>query len=160
MAGRPPIPLPVRFWGKVDRRSSDECWLWTGAEHGKGYGGIQVDKKSIPAHRVSWELAHGPIPHGMSVLHRCDVPRCVNPAHLWLGTHEDNMRDMVAKGRGHWGVATHAQVVACRTLFEKENWSARKIAGELRLTIDIVQAIIARRTYKNIGPVAPSDGQP
>ena len=54
------------------------------------------------AHRVAWMLAHGPIPRGMNVLHRCDVPRCVNPDHLFLGTQHDNVRDMIAKGRARF----------------------------------------------------------
>ncbi len=88
----------LRFWGKVEKGRG--CWLWTGTKNRGGYGRVTIKKPvTAMAHRVAWELAKGPIPSGLSVLHRCDVPGCVNPKHLWLGTNADNMRDMFAKGR-------------------------------------------------------------
>lgn len=75
------------------------CWVWTKALHAKGYGVIAVGRSSDRAHRVAWKLNKGPIPAGLMVLHRCDNPPCVNPAHLFLGTNSDNMRDAVGKGR-------------------------------------------------------------
>ena len=96
-------PLADRFWPKVDKSGGpSSCWLWTaGVVGGTGYGKIQDTRggRYLRAHRVSWELAHGPIPDGMRVLHRCDNPPCVNPAHLFLGTDADNQHDMRAKGR-------------------------------------------------------------
>jgi len=74
------------------------CWLWTGACVDSGYGVIRYGK-SLRAHRVSWQIHNGPIPEGMGVLHRCDVPCCVNPAHLFLGTDGDNVRDRDKKNR-------------------------------------------------------------
>ena len=76
------------------------CWLWTQALKGDGYGHKHYEGKYQSAHRISWKLNRGPIPDGMFVLHHCDVMRCVNPDHLFLGTHEDNMRDAHEKGRG------------------------------------------------------------
>lgn len=95
----------ARFWSKVDRRGPDECWLWTGTRHNWGYGMFTEPrtKKRFGAHRAAYAEKVGPIPPGMFVCHSCDVPACVNPAHLFLGTHVDNMRDMVAKGRGRTG---------------------------------------------------------
>jgi HNH endonuclease len=94
--------LADRFWEKV--KKTDGCWEWTARRLPKGYGTIScVDHRtSLCAHRVSWELHNGPIPDGMWVLHHCDNPQCANPDHLFLGTHTQNMRDMLAKGRGRW----------------------------------------------------------
>ena len=69
----------------------------------KGYGSFSVDGKSCPAHRVAFELTHGPIPEGQVVRHKCDVPGCCNPAHLELGTSADNNRDRDERGRGAKG---------------------------------------------------------
>lgn len=91
-----------RFWSKVD--TSDGlfgCWIWTASRFTKrgGYGQFHEWPKVRYAHRVAWELTHGPIPDGMVVMHACDNPPCVNPQHLSLGTIADNAQDMVAKGR-------------------------------------------------------------
>lgn len=76
-----------------------------------GYGKLKSDDGLIGAHRASWILANGPIPDGLCVLHRCDNPPCVNPAHLWVGTHADNAADKVAKGRARGGppLLTHCR---------------------------------------------------
>lgn len=84
------------------------CWLWSGAWNATGYGKVADGRRSnVLAHRRAYEACIGPIPKGLHVLHRCDTPCCVNPAHLRLGTHEDNMADMRAKGRavGHAGAS-------------------------------------------------------
>jgi hypothetical protein len=94
------LGVTARFWAKVDK--SGECWLSTGARRGDGYGAFQVEsKRQIGAHRFSYILHHGDIAEGTIVMHSCDVPICVNPAHLSLGTPSENTRDAVRKGR--WG---------------------------------------------------------
>ncbi len=88
----------VRFWTHVDK--SGDCWIWTGARYALGYGAFgPKGTGAMGAHRYSWILAHGEIPTGMLVLHKCDVRCCVNPDHLFLGTQKDNIADMIAKGR-------------------------------------------------------------
>lgn len=100
--GGPHCPsLLERFWVQVDK--SGDCWLWTGAKSPSGYGQFAVNRQPTRVHRYSWELANGPIPAGLSVLHRCDVRNCLKPEHLWLGTAADNQRDMTEKGRGRVG---------------------------------------------------------
>lgn len=95
------IPVEQRFWKKVIKKGNDECWLWTGSINSSEYkyGRIGVNGKNELAHRVSWILTYGNIPEEMNVLHKCDNPQCVNPNHLFLGTHQDNMDDMINKGR-------------------------------------------------------------
>lgn len=104
---KPPRPKPSRrlspeerFWAKVEK--TDGCWIWSGATNKSGpfgYGQFRIPGNRVPAHRVAWEMIHGPVPEGLWVLHDCDMPKCVNPSHLFLGTAKDNAADMIAKGR-------------------------------------------------------------
>lgn len=90
-----------RFWTYVDKAGPDECWLWNKSCTAAGYGQIWRVDNMFYAHRVSYELTHGPIPDGLDILHSCDNPPCCNPAHLRAGTAADNARDMLDRGR-HW----------------------------------------------------------
>lgn len=87
-----------RFFGYIENDDKG-CWIWKGAQAGGGYGTFFFEGKQVPAHRRSWEIQNGPVPKGLWVLHKCDVRACVNPDHLFLGTRQDNMDDMKAKGR-------------------------------------------------------------
>lgn len=105
MAGKSTKSWQERFWRFVDRSqfSPGGCWMWTGGNNGK-YGVMGVGGKNGVqryAHRLSWTMDNGDIPDGLHVLHRCDNPPCVNPAHLFIGTVRDNALDKSRKGR-HW----------------------------------------------------------
>lgn len=90
-----------KFWAKVDRRGPDDCWPWTASTNQDGYGKMVKGGRSQGAHRISWEIANRRRPDG-DVLHSCDNSRCVNPRHLTVGTHCQNMRDAAERGR-FWG---------------------------------------------------------
>lgn len=106
----PPARLPIDdryailFLSKINRAAGDDgCWLWTGGIDAHGYGAmalcIEGKPKTVKAHRLSYEMAHGPISPFIQVRHRCDVRHCVNPGHLIAGSNADNQADLVARGR-------------------------------------------------------------
>jgi hypothetical protein len=87
----------TRFWTLTERVGP--CLIWKSTLDRNGYGRFTWDHRQRFAHRLAWLFSRGPIPNGMHVLHTCDNPPCVEPLHLFLGTQQDNMRDMLAKGR-------------------------------------------------------------
>ena len=137
-------PLGVRFHEKYRVDPTHGCWLWLGATGRDGYGNIGIgcrfkgNRRTLAAHRVSYELHHGPIPPGMFVCHKCDVKACVNPTHLFVATHAQNMADMIAKGRHKTPAVTEGHRIA-----------GLKLRGEgqplAKLTSASVAAIRARR---------------
>lgn len=160
----------ARFWAKVDK--SGECWLWKGSLFTNGYGAIRWEGRNRRAHRVAWELVNGPIPDGLLACHTCDVPACCNPAHLFLGTHADNMADMIRKGRGGnrgkfarrginqpphvfgerhpRALLTEPQVLEIRRLWAEEGYSLRRLAKMFQIHFMTVKFIVSRKTWKHI----------
>lgn len=93
-----------RFWSRVDASGGlGSCWPWMGGKKPDGYGSFWLNGGNALAHRFAYEQSRGPIPLGYLVMHSCDNPPCCNPAHLSVGTNDDNMADMVAKGRAARG---------------------------------------------------------
>jgi len=105
-----------RFWALVDKSDLGGCWLFTGHLDRNGYGRYGGGPRRTHTHRLTYRLCVGPIPHGLFVCHRCDVPACCNPQHLFIGTQKDNIQDAVHKGRmasgSRHGSRTHPERVA------------------------------------------------
>ena len=135
----PPEDVAKRFWEKVDRPSADECWKWKASRSKTGYGHFHIGRRTLLASRVAWELTHGPIPEGLCVCHKCDNPFCCNPTHLFLGTREENYRDMVAKKRTRYAVRgnaklTEVQVRQIRREYIPWTMGASKLAAKFGVT--------------------------
>lgn len=136
-----------RFWSKVNKTGS--CWNWTGMRFRLGYGAIRRDRKMVSAHRVSWELHHGTIPGNLHVLHRCDNRSCVNPDHLFLGTHDDNMRDKVTKGRGAASL-TAEQVVEIRQRYRAGDVTQRELARTFNVDPSNISYIVSGKSWSHL----------
>ncbi len=141
--------VATRFWDKVSK--TDGCWLWNGMRTHSGYGRFRIGGKICRAHRIAWELVYGTIPEGIFVLHKCDNRVCVNPEHLFLGSHNDNMKDMVKKNRQATGMQsghyTHPERTARGIRSGRYTHPERTARGEghgrAKLTWDQVNTIRA-----------------
>lgn len=139
-----------RFWARV--KKTDGCWLWLGRCDKDGYGQSGIGK----AHKVSFELTNGSTPDGMSVLHRCDNPPCVNPAHLYAGTPADNMNDRL--NAGHYGrgeshpmaVLDEAAVLKIRSLYVPRQNGVTVLGKQFGVAPTTIHAIVTRKIWKHI----------
>lgn len=166
------IPPEIQLRDRTEERG--ECLIWTGPTANFGYGSLTYLGTIRRAHRVVWEMANGPIPEGMCVLHRCDTPPCVRLAHLFLGTRTDNMADKNAKGRGvphpenlrpgyrgpvgskhHKAKLTEEQARSVFTL-RAEGLSQYEIADRIGIAQAGVWCILKRRTWKHLEGVVPT----
>jgi hypothetical protein len=154
-------PLADRFWEKVNRRGPTECWPWTAATNEHGYGVMNPGRHSGPtikAHRVSAELAGMDIA-GRAVLHSCDNPPCVNPAHLRPGTLADNGADMAARDRSMHGSRnpnsrlTEPEVAVIKRLV-LEGIEHRVIAARFDVSRATVSYIAEGKTWRRVPPAA------
>lgn len=148
-----------RFWPKVAKRGPDECWLWLGTKPAFGHGQFRLNGRAVYAHRFCWELVHGPLAAGddVCVLHKCDVPACVNPNHLFVGTRKENLADMRRKKRGSepphykgsrnsFAKITEADVRAIRA----EPLTAQALADKYGLGVNNINKIRQRRIWKHV----------
>lgn len=145
-------PLADRFWEKVDKRGTNDCWEWQGALDRKGYGEIKAgrSRKIVRAHRLAWILEHGECPNDLLVCHQCDNPKCCNPHHLFLGTFQDNLADMRKKGRHAygekhgWAKLSDKQVEELREKFATGQYTLAQLSKEYGIQSHHVSRIINR----------------
>lgn len=148
------IPLRERFEEKFTPEPNSGCWLWTAATLPFGYGvlGSGGKRGNVRAHHAAWRLYRGDIPDGMWVLHKCDNPACVNPDHLFLGSHRDNVDDCMAKRRTTFGARNAAARLSneqARSIFQsREHTDA--LATRYRVSGDTVRAIRAGRRWSRV----------
>ncbi len=139
------------------------CWIWAGRRNIDGYGIIHVGNGKGATHRVSWELHNGPIPDNLCILHKCDNPPCINPDHLWIGTHRDNIEDCIAKGRrgtcangGQKGEnnpsakLNEEQVAQIKFLLEEGQLTQAEIGGMFGVSRDAVNNIKLGRKWAHV----------
>lgn len=152
------------FWSKVDiKGNKKECWEWKGARKPKGYGNVCVDKKTLMAHRVSFELANNMvIPNGLMVCHSCDNPPCCNPSHLMLGTTSSNAIDMLIKGRQKKPESaargstngnsklTENDVLNIREKYENKELNQYQLADIYNVTQPTIGFIVRKETWRHV----------
>jgi len=156
--------ITARFMSKVDKDGPTvahvdglgSCWIWIAYRRRDGYGQMRVGGRMLSAHRVSYELHNGPVPNGLCVLHRCDVPGCVNPTHLFLGTKADNNRDRNAKQR-HASGEQHgsarlsaANVLEIRKLYAAGGVFQRELGKRFGVTTMSISHILSRKRWRHV----------
>ena len=155
----PRLKMPERFWQHVKKQSG--CWIWVSSTDKKGYGLFQLPLGSgryrlMHAHRVAWALANGPIPLGKHICHACDHPSCVRPDHLFMGTHRDNMQDMMAKERQRCGERINTAKLTATAVLDIRRHSAdagipgTALARQYGVTKQAVYHILHRRHWRHI----------
>ena len=151
--------LPSRFTDKVKIDASDQCWEWTAGKIQDGYGRFKWQRVLWLAHRLSYVLYNDvEIPDGLIIMHNCDNPSCVNPAHLRLGTVADNNADMIAKGRGRGltgeahGSAKliEADVLQMRDLYASKKYTCEQLGKLFHIGKSQAHNIIARKQWTHI----------
>lgn len=139
--------LEKRFLSRVIRTSN--CWGWSGTKKKTGYATLIEKGKEVRAHRLSYQLNVGKIPQGQHVLHKCDNPPCCNPRHLFLGTHQDNMRDKKIKGR-HARKLNWEKVSLIRKRCKK-GWNKQGgaiLSKEFNVSAGTIYEIVSNKTWK------------
>ena len=141
--------IKERFFEKVDVRELTECWTWKASVDRTGYGRFYMNGKGEMAHRASWWMHNGEIPEGMLVLHHCDNPPCVNPTHLFLGTHQDNAIDRNNKGRNVGNrKLTDEEVIEIRKKYIPWKYSTYKLASEYGVSQPQIGLIVNNKTRR------------
>jgi hypothetical protein len=145
-----------RFMSHV-QKSDSGCWLWNAYRNHNGYGQLTVcpGNKRMLAHRVSYLLHVGEIPSGLCVLHKCDVPACVNPDHLFIGTKKRNSEDMVAKGRaagakGECHVCSKLREQDVVEILKSRHVARKELANQFNVTPRTINGIWSREIWRHV----------
>lgn len=144
--------LEERFIEKIEIVTESGCWLWNGYIREGRHGQSSMNGRVVYAHRLSWELAYGPIPKGLVVCHKCDVPFCVNPNHLFIGTQADNIGDCVRKSRHTFGEKKYCAKLSADQVrrIRSDGRGPSAIADEFCISAPTVCDIKARRSWRHI----------
>jgi len=145
----------IKFMEKFEY-SENNCWEWKACKNYGGYGVMRVNKINILATHFIWIFLHGDIPDNKIICHRCDNPGCINPSHLFLGDHNDNVQDMIKKGRARKarGIAVNTnklnenQVIEIRKMYFENNIMQKDIAKKYNVTPNAIRAILIRKSWK------------
>lgn len=140
---------------RIQPISESGCWIWTGATNGVGYGDVRVPDGRALAHRLAFEAVNGPIPDGVMIRHRCDIPSCVNPAHLLPGSQVDNMADMRARerqSRGERRPTSKLTAGLVREIRRRATSGATiyRIAKDQKLSWHTVWKVVKRTSWRHI----------
>lgn len=144
-----------RFMANVQK--TETCWVWMGYKHPSGYGQFSIKHKSIRAHRFSYIMKHGKIPDDMIICHKCDNPSCVNPDHLFAGTHTDNIIDSIKKGRRfnsdgsyHTAKLTTSEVLRIRELYAGGTFTKAELGRKFHVNKGNIGLIINGKAWIHI----------
>ena len=136
-----------RLWENTRLDFNTMCLEWQGSKDTAGYGQLSINGKLVYVHRLSYESAKGKIPLGLEILHSCDNKICINPDHLSVGTHQDNMTDMASKGRGRSKFA-ESDVLEIRRRWANGEQTQTSMAKEFGITQQWINAIILRKAWE------------
>lgn len=139
-----------RFWSKVKIGKPDECWEWQAGQSGAGYGQIRIDHICRYSHRLAYEFTKGPIPDGKEVCHSCDNRACCNPAHLWLGSHMENMTDMARKDRVGTSKLNIEQVKEIRSLYASGKFTLLQLGMKYHVHLSTIAYAINGKNWNHV----------
>jgi len=143
-----------RFWSKVNIQGQDDCWNWIGAMNVQGYGVLKIKGTHHRSNRLSWIIHNDSIPDRLFVCHTCDNRACVNPRHLFLGTHRDNTDDMLSKNRQAKGEKSGPSKLVADQVLEirriGSSCSQAELSKRFNVSIMAIRRILSRKNWRHV----------